>query len=108
MRDLPVRCADNYPVLVLEIVEFVEMRTQKGVWIFLLSIRKIIAFSEQKMSSPGQFDRVAMNIGMYIRRFGPVMNKANEKSVRYVLVFAHIVRFSVISTVLAENRVVHN
>lgn len=67
MRDLPVRCVNSYPSLVLETVEFVEIRTQKGVWIFLLSIRKIIAFPEQKMSSLGRFDRVAMNIGMYIR-----------------------------------------
>ena len=108
MRDLPVRCADNYPVLVLEIVDFVKMRTQKGVWVFLLSIRKIIAFPEQKLSSLRHFDRVAMNIGMYIRWFGPVMNKANEKSARHVLIFVHIVHFSVISIVPVENRVVHN
>ena len=103
-----MRCVNSYPSLVLETVEFTEMRTQKGVWVFLLSIRKIITFPEREMGSPEQFDRVAMKIGMYIRWFGPVMNKANEKSARYVCVLVHIVRFSVISTVPAENRVVYN
>ena len=84
------------------------MRTQKGVWLFLLSVRKIIAFPEREMDSPGQFDRVAMNIGMYIRWFGLGMKKTNGESARYVCVLVHIVRFSVRSTVPAENRVVHN
>lgn len=60
------------------------------------------------MDSPGQFDRVAMNIGMYIRWFGLGMKKTNGESARYVCVLVHIVRFSVRSTVPAENRVVHN
>ena len=75
-----MRCADNYPVLVLEIVDFVKMRTQKGVWVFLLSIRKIITFPERDMGSPGQFDRVAMNISMYIRWFGLDMKKQMGKA----------------------------